>query len=329
MNANYPSIIVPLDGSAMAERAIPFAIAIARRAQSDVALVHVHNVGVFVTNAPMMDSAYEDDRARDMGGAVRATAERLARETGLTVTAVVLRGVAAPALVQHALDHHADLIVMTTHGRSGFSHAWFGSVAERVIHTATTPVLVVRASSEAHADVTEPLFQRILLPIDREQSGAEAMQRAATLGTAGRTKYTLLTVISALPALPPAFPNIGTFAGDLGFGQRETEATALLERIAQPARATGALADTRVLVHERAAPAILEAAESQADLIVMPTHPRGSFSRALMGSVVDKVMRGATIPLLLFRASEAEDPFPENASRRPLVVHAAPDSALL
>ena len=329
MDANYPSIIVPLDGSAMAERAIPYAITIAQRAQSQVALVHVHDVGVFVDNAPMMDSAYADDRARDMGGAVRTTAERLARETGLAVTAVVLRGGAAPALVQHARDHRADLIVMTTHGRSGFSHAWFGSVAERVIHTTTTPVLVVRASDETHAGVTEPLFQRILLPIDREQSGVEAMQRAATLGTAGRTKYTLLTVISALPALPPAFPNTGTFAGDLGFGQRETEATALLKRIAEPARTAGALADIRVLVHERAAPAILEAAASQADLIVMPTHARGSFSRAVFGSVVDKVMRGATIPLLLFRASQAEDPFPENALRRPLVLHGTPDSAIL
>lgn len=310
MNANYPSIIVPLDGSAMAERAIPLAIAIAQRAHSHVVLVHVHDVGVFVANAPMMDSAVEDDRARDMGGAIRTIADRLARDTGLVVTAVVLRGPAAPSLVQHAIDHDVDLIVMTTHGRSGFGRAWFGSVAERVIHAATTAVLIVRASDLVHPDVTEPLFERVLLPIDREQSGAEAMQHARALGTAGRTTYTILTVVSAVPAMPPPYPSADMTVGDPDFEHREAQAMALLERIAVPARAAGAATDVRVLVHDQAAPAILAAAESTADLIVMPTHPRGAFSRALLGSVVDKVMRGATVPLLLFRASPEADAVP-------------------
>ena len=303
MNANYPSIIVPLDGSATAENAIPFAIAIAQRAGSHIALVHVHDEGVLVANAPMMDSGWEDKRAAEMGGAVRAMAERLARETGLGVTAVTLRGPAAPSLVQHAIDCAADLIVMTTHGRSGFSRAWFGSVTERVIHAATTPVLVVHAGDHARADMTAPLFRHVLLPIDREQSGAEAMQRALSLGTDGRTTYTLLTVVSALPVLPSAYPTVGEIVEDPGFERRGADAAALLKRVAVPARTAGAATDVRVVTHERAASAILEVAESKVDLIVLPTHPRGSLSRALLGSVVDKVMRGATVPLLLFRAS--------------------------
>ena len=303
MNANYLSIIVPLDGSATAENAIPFAIAIAQRAGSHIALVHVHDAGVLVANAPMIDSGWEDERAAEMGGAVRAMAERVARETGLGVTAVILRGPAAPSLVQHAIDHAADLIVMTTHGRSGFSRAWFGSVAERVIHAATTPVLVVHAGDHARADMTEPLFRHVLLPIDREQSGAEAMQRALTLGTDERTTYTLITVVSALPVLPSAYPTVGVIVEDPDFERRGADAAALLERVAVPARTAGAATDVRVVTHERAASAILEVAASKVDLIVMPTHPRGSFSRALLGSVVDKVMRGATVPLLLFRAS--------------------------
>lgn len=328
MNASYPSIIVPLDGSATAERAIPLAIAIALRAGSRIELVHVHDEGVLVANISMMDSRWEDERAVEMGSAIGAMAERLAHETGLGVTAITLRGPTAPSLVQHAIDRTADLIVMTTHGRGGFSHAWFGSVAERVIHSATTPMLVVRAGDHAHAEVTEPLFRHVLLPIDREHSGAEAMQRALTLGTHGRTTYTLLTVVSALPVLPPPYPGAGALVGDPGFERRRADASALLERIASPARAAGATTEVRVVTHERAAPAILEVAESKIDLIVMPTHPRGSFSRALLGSVVDKVMRGATVPLLLFRASEAMEELPANALRQPLAGAAGPDSAL-
>ena len=302
MNASYRSIVVPLDGSETAETAIPFAIAIAQRNRAHVALVHVHDRELG-TNAAMVDSRWTDERAKEMGDAIRALAERLVRETGLGVTAVTLRGAAAPALVQHAADHATDLIVMTTHGRSGFSHAWFGSVAESVIHTATTAVLVVRVGDHARTPVAEPLFRHILLPIDREQAGAEAMQHARTLGTDGQTTYTLLTVVSALPILPPPSPSGGWITGDPDFERRGTDAAALLERIAATSRPTGAAINIRVATHEQAAPAILEVAGSTTDLIVMPTHPRGAFSRALLGSVVDKVMRGASVPLLLFRPS--------------------------
>ena len=328
MNATYPLIIVPLDGSATAEQAIPLAIAIALRAGSRIELVHVHDKGVLVANISMMDSRWEDERAMEMGSAIRVMAERLAHETGLGVKAITLRGPTAPSLVQHAIDGAADLIVMTTHGRGGFSHAWFGSVAERVIHAATTPVLVVPASDHARATVSEPLFRHVLLPIDREHAGAEAMQRALTLGTPGRTTYTLLTVVSAFPMLPPAIPGTGVFAGDPDFERRGAAAKALLERIAAPARTAGADTEVRVVTHDRAAPAILDVAESTIDLIVLPTHPRGAFSRALLGSVVDKVMRGATVPLLLFRASQAVEELPANALRQPFGGEAGPDSGL-
>jgi len=318
MNANYASIIVPLDGSPLAEHALPFAIAIAQRDGSRVALVHVHDEGVVLAgaNAPVMDGAWEDDQAAEMGGAIRAMADKLANDTGVAVTAVTLRGAAAPSLVQYANAHAADLIVMTTHGRSGFSHAWFGSVAERVIHAATTPVLVVRAGEHVQAKVAEPLFGHVLLPIDREQSGAEAMQHALTLGMHGQTTYTLLTIVSALPILPPPYP-YAPFVGDPEFETRGADTAALLERIAVPARTAGDATEARVVTSEQTAPAILEVAKSTIDLIVMPTHPRGSFSRALLGSVVDKVMRGATVPLLLFRASHAADESSAAALQQP------------
>ncbi|MDQ2666665.1 MAG: universal stress protein [Gemmatimonadota bacterium] len=328
MNADYRLIMVPLDGSATAERALPFASAIARRAGSRMELVYVHDEELLVGTAPMVDSAWEDEQTVEIVGAIRAVAERLARETGLGVTAVTLRGPRGRSLVQHAIDRAVDLIVMTTHGRSGFSHAWFGSVAEHVIHAAITPVLVVRAGDHARADVTEPIFRRMLLPIDREHSGVEAMQRALTLGTHGQTTYTLLTVVSALPVLPPPYPGADVIVSDPGFAGRGRDASVLLERIAATARTAGAATEVRVVTHERTAPAILEVADSQFDLIVIPTHPRGSFSRALLGSVVDKVMRGANVPLLLFRASEALDELPASALRQSFAGEAGPDAGL-
>ena len=305
MSANHATVMVALDGSATAEGAIPFAVMIARRsgASARIELVHVHDVGVLVANASMLDSRWEDERAAEMDTAVHAVADRLTRETGLVVSAMTLRGVAAASIVQHATEHAADLIVMTTHGRSGFNRMWFGSVAERVIHSATTPVLVIRSGEHTTAAVAEPFFRHVLLPIDKEDSGAEALERALAAGTPGRTTYTLLTVVPLLPLVPQPFFTPGVFVEQGDLDTRLSVARALLERIAAPARTSGAVVEILVVPHDRAAPAILEVAEATADLIVLPVHSRSGLSRALLGSVVDKVMRGAKAPLLLFRAS--------------------------
>ena len=299
-------IVVPLDGSTTAEGAIRFAVSIAQRAgaHARIEIVHVHDEGVLAANAPMTDSAWEDGRSVEMGAAVGAIAERLTREAGIKVTAVTLRGPVVPSLTQHAADGSADLIVMTTHARSGFSRAWLGSVAEGVIHAATTPVLVVRASEHARKEMAEPLFRRILLPIDREASGVDAIQRARTLGSSAGATFTLLTVVPPRPMLPPPNPAGGPLVDEGDVARRSSGAKALLDRLAATTRAAGVTVDIRVVTHDQAAPAILEVAlECGAELVVLPTHPRTAFSRAVFGSVVDEVLRGAAVPLLLFRAA--------------------------
>ena len=303
-------VIVALDGSGLAEHALPFAISIARRAgtRGRIELVHVHEQGVLAPNAPMNDSRWEDEGAAEMDAVVQALADRLTDETGIDVTAVTLRGPTADSLVQHAASRAADLIVMTTHGRSGFSRAWFGSVAERVIHTATVPVLVVRTGKQEQPAIVDPLFRHILIPIDRAACGAEALKRARALGTPECTTYTLLTVVKPIPVLPPPFSEPGVSIVQDDPARRTTRAIELLERLAAPARVAGAEIDVRVTADGRTAPAILEiVSESGADLIVLSIHQGGALSRGLLGSVVDKVMRGAAVPLLLFRAPTSAD----------------------
>jgi nucleotide-binding universal stress UspA family protein len=307
MSSHYATIMVALDGSATAADAIPFAVMLARRSDpaARLELVHVHEVGVLVENAPMVDGRWEDDRAAEMDDAVRVVADRTSRETGLRVSAVTLRGAAAASIAQHAAEHAADIIVMTTHGRSGFNRMWFGSVAERVIHSATTPVLVVRATAPTDVTASEPLFRHVLLPIDREASGRKALARALAAGTPGRTTYTLLTVVPLLPRLPQPVFVPGTLLASDELAVRVATAKAMLERVAAPARHGELVIECLVLPHDRTATAILEVAEGAIDLIVLPVHARSGLSWTLLGSVVDKVMRGATVPLLLFRASAA------------------------
>lgn len=152
-DATLAYIIVPLDGSPFAEHALPLACLIARQAgtRGRVELVHVHDPGVYAANAPALEPAWENERAAEMSVDLDAVAARLAAETKLRVTAVTLRGRVAESIAVHAAERGADLIVMTTHGRSGIKRAILGSVTERVLRTAAVPVLVV-PSPEAHAE---------------------------------------------------------------------------------------------------------------------------------------------------------------------------------
>lgn len=141
-------VMVALDGSAFAERALPLACAIARQAgdRGEVELLHVHDMGVSSPNAPAVEPRWENERAGEMRVEVEGVAARLAAETGLRVTAVMLRGRVADSITRHAIEHRADLIVITTHGRTGLKRALIGSVAEQIVRTAKTPVLVVPSS---------------------------------------------------------------------------------------------------------------------------------------------------------------------------------------
>ncbi|WP_411281909.1 universal stress protein, partial [Gemmatimonas sp.] len=146
------SIIVPLDGSALAEAAIPFAIALAQRRHLGIDLVHVHATGVRTQNAPIVDPRWDNDRSKDMGDAIRGLGERYARETGVNVSVTVLRGEPAAMLMNYATEQEAALVAMTTHGRSGFSHAWFGSVTEHVVHAAKPCVAEATSAVRCHGD---------------------------------------------------------------------------------------------------------------------------------------------------------------------------------
>lgn len=145
----FARVTVALDGSAFAERALRVACAVARQAgdRGEVELLHVHDQGSSAPNAPAVEPRWENERAREMRLDVEMTATRLAAETGLRVSAVMLRGPVAESITMHAAQRGADLIVITTHGRSGIRRALIGSVTEEVVRTARTPVLVVPASA--------------------------------------------------------------------------------------------------------------------------------------------------------------------------------------
>lgn len=154
----YARILVALDGSALAERVLPHAQALAERFGATVALLRATPppeqlaLSAGPDGAAFLDvAAMRRDERREADRYLRAVATRLAGQ-GLVVERERPEGTAAEAIVERARGSRADLIAMTTHGRGGFGRLVFGSVADEVLRRAPCPVLLVRVHDGSAAD---------------------------------------------------------------------------------------------------------------------------------------------------------------------------------
>ena len=299
----YSTIVVPLDGSAFGERALPTAVALAQRSDAALELVHVRKPVPVAAGAPPLDPAWDGEAEQQIRAHLAGLAERLRRDAHVPAKAVVVRGEVAAAIQDYAGERAAGLIVMATHGRGGVSRAWLGSVADDLVRRAPIPILLIRPDAESAPARREPLFRRVLVPLDGSWRSEEVLTHAATLGTPGRTEYLLLTVVTAWTAVEP-FPSVATALAreDLArsIESMQARATDRLVRVAGSLREIGAVASTHIVLHSHPASAILEFAHDHSiDLIVLSTRVRSVTDRLLIGSVADKVIRGAEVPVLV------------------------------
>ena len=140
-------ILVPTDFSDASSEAVSTAIAFARAFSARVVLVHVFVEPTYVLPPPVEIATFPFDMSEILAKVQASLDGEMQRieQAGIPVEGETISGRPAPEIVAHAKKVGADLIVMGTHGRSGFQHALLGSVAERVVHHSPCPVLVVPA----------------------------------------------------------------------------------------------------------------------------------------------------------------------------------------
>ena len=145
----FRKLLVPLDGSDLAERVFPYVEALAKPSNAEIILLQVAPTAaslasVAATPAPgVVDFVATAEKMRGTATAYLAAAAERLRARGLNVRHVVPEGAAAPAIVRLARELGAELIAMTTHGRGGIARVVFGSVADEVIRTAPCPIFLM------------------------------------------------------------------------------------------------------------------------------------------------------------------------------------------
>jgi len=296
----FNKILVPLDGSELAERALAPAFALAQQAEGGVLLLRVAAPQPLVASTTPLHGDYgltlpvqTSDEAQTEAESYLKIVRQDKAPHGLSVWLEAVKGGVAEAIVDTAADIHIDLIVMSSHGYSGITRWVLGSVAEKVLHKAPCPVLVVRSP--------RPL-RHLLVPLDGSALSEAALLPALDVAASLGAEVTLLRAVHT--AASEAVEQLDQI--EKGLGQRVVEdmreaAGRYLRGLAEKHRRAGLALKTAV-VDEPAAASILDYTETHAvDLIAMSTHGRTGIPRWIYGSVTEKVLHGDSHSMLIIR----------------------------
>ncbi len=273
----WRSVIVPLDGSLVAEAALPVAVDMAQRSGAIVHLLYLPAPAPLVPVWGAADPAQMESAQAYVGG----LAASLGRSGPPCLTAVAPAGDPVEGVVAYARAADADFVVLATHGHGAFGRAWIGSFAQELLPTLPIPLLVVRP--EAPPPPAAGGFRNIAVLLDGSERAEAVLDAATRLGDLFHARYALVRVA----------------AGD---ARTAIDAREYLEEVAHVLRGRGMEVATLVLRgHNIAATAASFAWSAGADLIALAT--RGEQSVPGRGSIAQELLRLGGAPLLSLRAA--------------------------
>lgn len=302
----YKALLVPIDGSESSARALPVAVALAKRTDAVLHVAMVHDPSVYMPFVPgeVAVPVYDAAMVREHREADQALLDRTVKSLvpwGVRITAAFLEGTVIESLLEYGQQVASELTVMTTHGRGGFARLRMGSVATTYLTRSTTPVLLIRgAGSEGASQPLPALPSGVLLcALDGSPFAERILPHAAGFADACGMTLELFSVTTPHAVGMAPFATEALLADSSVLEQEERDRLAYVRRLAA-AVAPGAAA--RGITDMGVGRAILDEAERcGAGAIAMATHGRGGLARLMLGSVADEVVRHSVIPLLLYR----------------------------
>ena len=299
--AEIDRILCPVDFSDTSQHALEHAFAFARWYEARVTVLHVLNVPLSVmplAGVPVAASSFPPPRSEDVTEEVRRFIGSTNGAAPNIADVAVVEGGTVTEILRQAKHPTADLLVMGTHGRSGFEALFLGSVTEKVLRSTHVPVLTV---PPAIARVESVVYKTILCPIEFAASSARALEYALTLAKGTDARLILLHVIEALGGVSePGELNLLTMQEYRR--SLEEDARARLQSAVPDDARVWCTPQERVL-WGKAYRVILDIAEEEnAEVIVMGVHGRGVLNRRLFGSTTHHVIREARCPVLTLHA---------------------------
>ena len=301
----FEHLLVPLDGSRLAEVALPAATYIAEITGADITLLHV-----LEENPPQ--AVHGDHHLTTVDEAciyLAATAESLP-------PSVVVKEHAHPneehdvahSIVTHAREMKIELIVMCTHGRGNLRRLLFGTIAQKVIALGATPVLLIPPMTDGTSRTQPFTCRRILVPLDGDPAHEAGLKTAAGMASICGASLYLVVVVPTLSTLAgedsAAAKLLPTTAATI-LDMSEQQALDYLGQHVESLRARGVTVGAEVRRGNPATAIVQAAEEAGVDLVAMATHGKTHLDAFWSGSVTPKVSRSTRLPLLLVPAAES------------------------
>ncbi len=294
-------VLVTLDGSPSAEQVLPTALELCKQFDARLTLVSILQARSSFQILPATQSQMEAGRLEK-----ETYLEQVVKRIGansVSVDYAVGAGPIAETVNTLAHDLEADLIVMSTHGRSGVERWLMGSEANKIIQLSTTPILLMRPRNLKKGPPSR--FRRLLVPLDGSSFAERVLPYARLLDPKSEGEILLLTV----PEVPEAITyGVMSDAVEGLRVQAVSQAQRYLENVAAAMRDEG-FSVRAVVTGSRPATTITEISESEnIDLILMATHGRGGLDRVFVGSVAQRLAQHAPVPLFLLPIHEKRAP---------------------
>ena len=311
----YTRILVALDGSDVSEQVVPHARAFASRLSLPIDLLMAiesghPSIGHYL-NPELHSHETESHRAEHAQNYLSSVAARM-RGGGIAVETAVPRGEPAQSIVDAATGNPGTLIAMSSHGRSGLARWWMGSVADKVLHMADNPLLLIRSQAH-HAIAAEQTPERLIVPIDGSDVAEEVLPHVSYMASGMGIPVDLVQVTMSeaeyyqamsmgLRVLPPTLPSYQSFADRM-----EGEARDYIHDVKHRLEQQGVASVEARLIQGSPADSIVDLATAHPhSLVAMTTHGRSGAGRMILGSVAERVVRQSGGPVLLVRASHRE-----------------------
>lgn len=304
----YRRILVPLDGSDVAECVLPHVEAIAREDNT------VNVTFLYVTQPLDMPMTKPEFKAH-IEAEARSAAENYLKDLtskldyNETAHGVVILGKAAETIVDYATQNDIDLIVMATHGFSGISRWVRGSVADKVLHESSVPIWLIKAGVSEKAIYKEEQMITILVPLDGSEMAEIVLDHIKKLSTQFGSKPVDIVLLRVCELFSPPYtyppPTPLSWEEYMEYETKRCKeiCQTYLSKIEEKLKHDGLNVRSEVPAGNPADVIVDYTNENSVDLIMMSTHGRTGLSRWAFGSIAEKVLKGATSPIFLVRCS--------------------------
>lgn len=303
----FEKILLPLDGSALAERSIPHVIEFARIFNSKIELLRVLEPIISTEISQFSEPLQWQLVKTEATLYLQTIADRVSEALNLSqdegrdrVHTTILEGKIAESIVDFAQKEAIDLLVICTHGAGGLSRWNLNSVIAKVINLVYSPILIIRTYQSEEADPLLPLYKRILIPFDSSLRAECALNAGIALGKGNDTRLIVTSVIK-----PPDIPNIEPYHQEMQALSEELvelNHKALRHYIDEMSQKLPVDNETHILESASVFQAILNLAkEVKADLLILCAHGHtGDFDRPF-GMVARRCIEYGTLPVLIIQ----------------------------